>query len=104
MKILEIGAGTGSATRVAQRSLGAETNSKRYAQYTFTDICSAFLVTARSQVASYTGLCFGTLDINSNPLDQGYATTFDLIIASQSLPTAKNIQASLQNIRRLLKP
>ncbi|KAF2265025.1 polyketide synthase [Lojkania enalia] len=104
MKIIEVGAGTGSATRVALRALGADTDSKRYSQYVFTDVSPAFFGPAQAKFAAYKGLSYQTLDINLDPLQQGLEAELDLVIASQALHTAKSIEKSLRNIRKLLKP
>ncbi|KAF2180125.1 hypothetical protein K469DRAFT_640404, partial [Zopfia rhizophila CBS 207.26] len=103
MKVLEIGAGTGGATRVAMRALGADTDSKRYKQYTFTDVSAAFLGPARAEFASCKGVSFKTLDINQDPLQQGFEANFDLVIASQCLHATSDVNKALQNARSLLK-
>jgi NADPH:quinone reductase-like Zn-dependent oxidoreductase/SAM-dependent methyltransferase len=107
MKILEIGAGTGSATRFAMRSLGAELETgtyKRYSQYAFTDISSAFLETAKARFRNCKQVTYATLDINRCPFEQGFEQSYDLIIASQCLHATEDIKRTLENVHKLLKP
>lgn len=77
MRVLEIGAGTGSATEHVLGALG-----DRLTEYVYTDVTPSFFLKARERFES-TKLVFKTLDISQNPLDQGYnASDFDLIIAA----------------------
>jgi NADPH:quinone reductase-like Zn-dependent oxidoreductase/ubiquinone/menaquinone biosynthesis C-methylase UbiE len=107
MKILEIGAGTGSATHRAMRSLGADMGSgtcKRYSGYAFTDTSSAFLETAKVKFRNCKQVTYATLDINRCPFEQGFEQSYDLIIASQCLHATEDIHRTLENVHKLLKP
>ena len=104
MKILEIGGGTGGATRQIMGALFGKTTYKRYASYTFTDVTTSFLSFAEAEFAACNGMIYETLDIQKDPRSQGYQSTYDLIIASQVLHAVSNITHSLQNARKLLKP
>ncbi|RDA88606.1 hypothetical protein CP532_5867 [Ophiocordyceps camponoti-leonardi (nom. inval.)] len=85
LKILEIGGGTGSATRVILESLISKTGNRMYSEYTFTDISSAFFTPAKERFSQYTGLTFQVLDITKDPSEQGFQSGFyDLIIAANS--------------------
>ncbi|KAF2275719.1 polyketide synthase [Westerdykella ornata] len=103
MKILEIGAGTGGATRIALRTLGGDTAHKQYSEYHFTDVSPAFLGAAEAEFGNCKGMAYKTLDISKSPCDQGFAADYDLIIASQCLHTTQNISQTLTNARSLLK-
>ena len=89
IKILEIGAGTGGATEVIitalarQNTLGSA--SYRFRDYVYTDISSSFFENARDKFrVAQDWMTFGTLNIEEEPLSQGYAEAeFDLIVASQ---------------------
>lgn len=48
MKFLEIGAGTGGATRLLMKTLQGRSQFKRYDQYCFTDISTSFLMTMKA--------------------------------------------------------
>jgi acyl transferase domain-containing protein len=77
MRVLEIGAGTGSAT---EHILGALGNQLEY--YVYTDITPSFFMKARDRFTS-SKLTFKTLDVSQDPLSQGYEEgNFDLIIAA----------------------
>jgi SAM-dependent methyltransferase len=107
MKILEIGAGTGSATHFAMKSLRAEVGigtCKRYNEYVFTDISSAFLEPAKARFRNYKQVTYATLDINRCPFEQGFEQSYDLIIASQCLHATQYINRTLENVHKLLKP
>ncbi|OAG11453.1 polyketide synthase [Paraphaeosphaeria sporulosa] len=104
MNILEIGAGTGGATDVVLRSLRADSPERLFNQYTFTDVSTAFLTSARSRFDHGGFMVFNTLDFESNPLEQGYEQQYDLVIASECLHTSKNVEQALRNVRSLVKP
>jgi acyl transferase domain-containing protein len=77
MRVLEIGAGTGSATAHMLRALG-----DRVAEYVYTDVTPSFFVKARERFASEK-VVFKTLDISRDPMAQGFlAGEFDLIVAA----------------------
>jgi predicted O-methyltransferase YrrM len=77
MRVLEIGAGTGSAT---EHMLGAL--SDQLDEYVYTDITPSFFLKARERFTS-SKLTFKALDVYQNPLSQGYKEgDFDLIIAA----------------------
>ncbi|KAL5355551.1 hypothetical protein BJX96DRAFT_170776 [Aspergillus floccosus] len=101
MNVLEIGAGTGGATKSFLRELG-----EGFATYTFTDISSGFFEKASQAFASYSSkMSFKVLDIEKDIISQGFAPhSFDLIIASLVLHATKNLAKTLSNVRDLLKP
>lgn len=101
MNILEIGAGTGGATKSILRELR-----NTFGSYTFTDISPGFFSTARDTF-KYHGdkLAFNVLDIDRDPAMQGFeSSSYDMIIASMVLHTTPCLQRTLKNARRLLKP
>jgi acyl transferase domain-containing protein/NADPH:quinone reductase-like Zn-dependent oxidoreductase len=105
MKILEIGAGTGGATSHILDTLEAESPFKRYQEYTFTDLTPYFLSAAQDKFAASRGINYSILDIEFDPLEQGFsAGEYDLIVASQVLHATSSLARTLQNVRRLLKP
>ncbi|KAL7910362.1 putative polyketide synthase [Trichoderma velutinum] len=103
MNILEIGAGTGGATR---HVLGAD---KRFSfnSYTFTDISSAFFDQARAEFepAHPDKLIFRPLDVRRDPEQQEFVPhSYDLIIASNVLHATPTLEETLANTRKLLRP
>jgi NADPH:quinone reductase-like Zn-dependent oxidoreductase/ubiquinone/menaquinone biosynthesis C-methylase UbiE len=107
-KILEIGGGTGGCTVHALNELGGGKTDKklRFAHYTFTDISSGFFEMAKDQFGDWGDLISYTkLDIEKDTANQGFDDgTYDLIIACQVLHATKNMEKTMSNVRRLLKP
>lgn len=82
LRILEIGAGSGSATKRALPHLKSHTGVRMYSRYMFTDISSGFLEKAR-EMFDQEHMEYSTLDITRDPVEQGFEPhSFDLIIAS----------------------
>ncbi|KAF8856698.1 putative hybrid NRPS/PKS enzyme [Acephala macrosclerotiorum] len=102
LKILEIvGAGTGGATKSILRELG-----QTFANYVFTDISSGFFENAQIVFQSFASkIAFKTLNIENDPTLQNFEEgSFDLIIASLVLHATVDLEETLKNARRLLKP
>lgn len=104
-RILEIGGGTGGATRIAMQAFNGPNNIKAYRDYTFTDVSAGFLSAARDSMAHLHDVNFSVFDIELDPVDQGYIEeSYDLIIACQVLHVTSNMNRTLTNCRKLLKP
>ncbi|ETS86665.1 hypothetical protein PFICI_00493 [Pestalotiopsis fici W106-1] len=104
LRLLELGAGTGGATRVAMKALAGPNGIKRYGDYTFTDISPGFLTSARESMAEFHDVNYATLDIEKDPLEQGFQPVYDVVMASQTLHATTSISETLANCRKLLKP
>ncbi|KAM7205885.1 hypothetical protein V8F33_000715 [Rhypophila sp. PSN 637] len=105
LKILEVGGGTGSATKEVVPALnGSDTLYRGYESYTFTDITSSFLAKAHDNFKQYKGMKYATFDMQTPAKDQGFEADFDLVIASNVIHATTDIQKTLANIRSLLKP
>lgn len=107
MKILEIGAGTGSVTFPALKALGGSNGSTaRFQSYTFTDISSGFFEKAQELLAEWGNLVeFRKLDIEKDPQEQGFELqSFDVLVTSNVLHATRDIKNTLSNCIRLLKP
>jgi len=102
MKILEIGAGTGGATKGVLEALGTTT----FQSYTFTDISTGFFESAQEAFRPWaTRMKMKALNIEEDVVDQGFEEgAYDLIIASNVLHATKDLKHTMQNVRRLLKP
>lgn len=103
-KILEVGAGTGAATQIALSVLSPKGSPKQYHSYTFSDVSTAFLDTARSNFSHVQSMDFKLFDFTKSPEIQEISAGFDLIIAAECLHTSRNIAQSLGYLRELLKP
>ncbi|KAF7161780.1 hypothetical protein CNMCM5623_007245 [Aspergillus felis] len=75
MKILEIGAGTGSATSATLAHIG-----RSYHSYTFTDVSVGFFEDAQQQFAEHGDhFLYQSLDISQDPTEQGFEdASYDL--------------------------
>ena len=104
LSILELGAGTGGATRVAMRALNGPNDIKRYGTYTFTDLSPGFLTAAREAMSDFHDMKFSVCDIEQDPFEQGYEPVYDVVMASQTLHATASISKTLANCARLLKP
>ncbi|KAH9230788.1 hypothetical protein K456DRAFT_1727160 [Colletotrichum gloeosporioides 23] len=104
MEILEIGAGTGGATRPTMKTL--TDNGRRYKSYCFTDISPSFFEQAKETFKDEVGrMSFRVLNVENDPLGQDFeAGKYDLIIAANVLHATKKIDDTLSNARKLLKP
>ena len=101
LRMLEIGAGTGGATKSILQRIDAA-----FDHYTFTDISSGFFETAREVFTGLTGrMTFKVLDIEKDVAEQGFQEqSFDLVIASLVLHATEDLERTLRNVRRLLRP
>lgn len=104
MRILEIGAGTGGATRLLLDTLEGRSQFKRYKDYCFTDISTSFFAKAQDEFSGCAGIEYKTLDIEKDPLEQGFESRYDMIVASQVLHATTTIAETVQHARSLLKP
>lgn len=96
LRILEIGAGTGGTTGFVLDSLPAGS------RYVFTDLSPLFLERARERFGAHTGLECQLLDIERDPIAQGFsAESFDVVIASNVLHATADLRATLANVSRL---
>ncbi|EFQ96956.1 hypothetical protein MGYG_08877 [Nannizzia gypsea CBS 118893] len=109
MKILEVGAGTGSCTTLVLDILNTydkhNGHAKRYADYTFTDISPSFFEKAEEMFSEYPAIFFKTFDVEMDPEKQGFKIReYDLILASNVLHAPGNTDKLLANCSKLLKP
>ncbi|KAI0974339.1 hypothetical protein F4678DRAFT_371999 [Xylaria arbuscula] len=101
MEILEVGAGTGIATKRVFDEIG-----DTFSSYTFTDISSGFFENAQNTFSFQdNSMRYKVLDISRCVSSQGFTEhSYDLIIASCVLHATLSLQDTLSNVRRLLKP
>lgn len=103
LNILEVGAGTGVATKEVLSTIG-----DNFSSYAFTDISSGFFPAAKEYFGSdpsFSKMTFRVLDVSSDPLVQGFEEqSYDVIVASMVLHATPVLRQSLQNARHLLKP
>jgi NADPH:quinone reductase-like Zn-dependent oxidoreductase/acyl carrier protein len=72
-------------------------------EYVFSDVTPLFLTKAAQKFRDYPFVQFQTLNIETDPLQQGYeAHTFDLILASNVLHATRDLREALSHILTLL--
>jgi NADPH:quinone reductase-like Zn-dependent oxidoreductase/acyl transferase domain-containing protein len=106
LKILEIGAGTGGATKLMLNTLCPDGEDiRKFGRYTFTDVSHSFFHTAREELGTKAeGLEFELYDIESSPESQNLDVGgYDLVVAFGVLHLADDLNAALKGARKLLK-
>ena len=99
LRVLEIGAGTGSTTSVVLPLLAQDTD------YTFTDISPLFLAQATEQFRNYPQLRTALLDIERDPQQQGFDSgAYDIVIAANVLHATADIRQTMDHVASLLAP
>ena len=100
LRILEIGAGTGSTTRAVIPHLDPSR-----VEYVFTDLGGLFVSRARERHTSVPSLRFATLDIEHPPSAQGFADhQLDVVIAANVLHATRDLAETLAHAKALLAP
>ncbi len=98
IRILEIGAGTGSLTEKILPILPAAKT-----KYTFTDITPVFPAQAKQNFSDYDFVDFAVLDIEKDPATQGIEPhSFDIVLATNVLHATVDLRRTLHNVRRCL--
>lgn len=105
MNILEVGAGTGGQTMRVLERLSSD-GVKKWSRYDYTDISPGFFVQARDKFRDYADqMNFRVCDISKDPISQSFeAGSYDLVLASHVLHATDDLDQSLRNVRKLLKP
>lgn len=101
LDILQIGAGTGAATKAILHEIGPT-----FSSYTFTDISSSSVEATKTWAAPHLHkMVFKTLNIRQDPVAQGFVEqSYDLAVASLVSYSSEVLKQTLQNARRILKP
>ncbi|KAK8037345.1 hypothetical protein PG991_000691 [Apiospora marii] len=101
LKCLEVGAGTGGATKAVLKEAGQTISS-----YTFTDVSSGFFESAQTVLSGLTScMQFKVFDITKSPDLQGFkGHSYDLIVASMVLHATPSLKQTLAHLRSLLRP
>ena len=101
LRVLEVGAGTGSATE----PILSELPEGRF-DYMFTDISAGFFAEAEARfAASGAPIEYRALDIEAEPAGQGFDPYgFDLVVAANVLHTTRDLGETLTHCRSLLAP
>ncbi len=93
LRILEIGAGTGSTTAYLLPHLPADRT-----EYVFTDLSPLFLEQAKEKFAAYPFVRYQLLDIEQTPPSESY----DIIVAANVLHATTDLRQTLSHVKGLL--
>ena len=97
LRILELGAGTGGTTAHILPWLS------RGVEYVYTDVSPIFTAHGERKFGNYSFCRFDLLDIEKDPLQQGFsAHAFDVIIASNVLHATIDLRRALDHVKTLL--
>ncbi|KAF9768362.1 hypothetical protein IL306_014363 [Fusarium sp. DS 682] len=102
MHILELGGGTcGGSTASILPALG-----DAFSSYTYTDVSAESLEGVQDRFRDFVErLVVTTYDIDQPPAEQGLEEgSYDLVLASAALHTASDLDETLANVRKLLRP
>jgi 3-oxoacyl-(acyl-carrier-protein) synthase/pimeloyl-ACP methyl ester carboxylesterase/SAM-dependent methyltransferase/acyl carrier protein len=100
VRILEIGGGTAAISKVILKRLPSDR-----VEYCFTDVSPFFVTRAERRFVDYPFVGFELLDINESPTGQGYEPgSRDMIVASNVIHAAKDVNRALIDLRSLLVP
>lgn len=98
IRVLEVGAGTGSLTRTVLPALPAHRS-----EFTFTDTSPAFLADAKKQFSGYNFVNYTTFDIEKNPEGQGIDIGgYDLILGTNVVHATSDLRNTLSNLTKCL--
>ncbi|KAF5603867.1 polyketide synthase [Fusarium pseudocircinatum] len=101
LNILEIGAGTGGTTNSVLNAIG-----DTYGRYTYTDISAGYFEAAKTRFHAHSKrLDYKVLDIENDPTGQGIPEgSQDVVLAANVLHATRNLNETMTNVRKLLKP
>ncbi|MGW0532912.1 SDR family NAD(P)-dependent oxidoreductase [Streptomyces sp. NPDC003032] len=98
LRVLEVGGGTGGATRELLDILPPERT-----QYVFTDVSAGFFPRVRDRFSDHRFLDCRSLDLDRHPAEQGFTgAAFDLVVAHNVLHATADLRMSLGHVGWLL--
>ena len=101
LRVLEVGAGIGSATETILPELPAG-----QFDYMYTDISAGFFAEAESRFGgAEASIDYRVLDIEKDPVEQGFEPhAYDMVIAANVLHATRHLDETLAHCRALLAP
>lgn len=104
VRILEIGAGTGSTTKKVIKELNKHFNKKYNIEYLFTDISQFFISGAKEEFKDYPWMKFKKVNLDNSLIDQGLEKeSVDIIVAAGVLNNVNNTDVVIDELKSLLR-
>jgi NADPH:quinone reductase-like Zn-dependent oxidoreductase/3-oxoacyl-(acyl-carrier-protein) synthase/2-polyprenyl-3-methyl-5-hydroxy-6-metoxy-1,4-benzoquinol methylase/acyl carrier protein len=100
VKILELGAGTGSSTECVISKLAV---GNKAIEYYYTDISRSFLDIGKKKFRNISFIKYDVLNIESLGESNLCHEKFDIVIATNVIHATRNILSSLNNIKKLIR-
>lgn len=108
LSVLEVGAGTGGATKHILKCLtqdGSIERIARYSEYCFTDVSPSFFEKGQDVFGEFPRMQYKVFDLEQDPIKQEYEPeSFDLIVAFLVLHATTSLGQTMSNLRKVLKP
>jgi acyl transferase domain-containing protein/SAM-dependent methyltransferase len=98
LRVVEIGAGTGATTTSLVPVLPDGS------VYDFTDVSDLFLHHGGRKFARWPAVRFARFDVETGAGDLTIDGTYDVVVATNVIHAVENLDAALDNVRRLLTP
>ncbi len=103
LRVLEVGAGTGSTTSYVLKEL--EAFGAASFEYTFTDVSPLFLQRAAKKFGNPPNMRFTLFDAGSDPQGQGLESGhYDLVVGANVLHATPDLDVTLGNVRKVMRP
>jgi SAM-dependent methyltransferase len=102
LHILELGAGTGGTTKEIVSTL-AKLSSDSSFTYTFTDLSSSLVVSARRKFSQWKFMRYAVLDVEKPPSAE-LLGHYDIVISTNCIHATEDLSRSATHIREMLKP
>lgn len=100
LRILEVGAGSGTVGKVLFPAIA-----DRQVEYCYTDLGRGIILEAQKQFAAYPFVRYQTFNIEEDPLAQGFVPEqFDIIIGLNVVHATSRLRTSLSQLKKLLAP
>jgi SAM-dependent methyltransferase len=102
LRILELGAGTGGTTKLLVEKLAAHGPEYKF-NYTFTDLSSSLVKSARQKFSKWSFMEYSVLDIEKE-VNSKFLNAYDIIISTNCIHATRSLVNSTTNIRKMLRP
>ncbi|KAI8151832.1 hypothetical protein K4K49_009694 [Colletotrichum sp. SAR 10_70] len=101
LNIVEVGAGTGGATKRILDNIGQDFNT-----YTFTDISSSFFENGAETFSDWESrMVFKVFNAENDPVQQGFKPgSYDVVVAFMVVHACARLGEAIANLRKLLRP